>query len=215
MDLYLLESQKAFPFNRQKQTMKNELRKFLGSFQFLNPEEMDIVVENTNIKEFKKGDILLREGEICQECYAVVRGCVREYYLKNGQEKTTGFFTEGQAVNSFSSYTNQVPSKHFLQCAEDCLLTVGTQSLVDEMCERIPRLTAFIKTEVEKDAGALQERMASFMISSPEERFAQLMENNPGLMNRVPQHQIASYLGVTPESLSRIKKRAHQKIKPS
>lgn len=191
--------------------MKEEFRAFIKSFPFLNPDEVDIIVEHTVLKTFPKGTVLLREGMVCLECYAVVRGCVREYYLKDGLEKTTAFFTEGQSVNSFSSYANQVPSKHFLECAEDCLLTIGNQSLVDQMCERIPRLTEFIKNEVEKDAGELQERMASFMTSSPEERYKDLLENNPSLMNRVPQHQIASYLGVTPESLSRIKKRAHQR----
>jgi CRP-like cAMP-binding protein len=153
----------------------------------------------------------LKEGQIAAECYAVIRGCVREYYIKDGDEKTTAFFTEGQAVNSFSSYTNQERSKHYLICAEDCLLTVGTQSLVDDMCERLPRLTTFLQSETEKEFGALQDRMASFMISTPEERFLELMESNPGLLNRVPQHQIASYLGVTPESLSRIKRRTYKK----
>ena len=191
--------------------MKEEFRVFISNFPFLKDDEIETIVKHTVIKEFKKGTILLKEGTICKECYAVIRGCVREYYIKNGLDMTTAFFTEGQSVNSFSSYTNQVPSKHFLECSEDSLLTVGNQSLVDQMCERIPRLTEFIKNEVEKDAGELQERMASFMTSTPEERFTDLMKNNPGLMNRVPQHQIASYLGVTPESLSRIKKRAYQK----
>lgn len=191
--------------------MKDEFRKFISNFPFLTSDEAEIIVENTELREFSKGDILLNEGSISTNCYAVIRGCVREYYIKDGLEKTTGFFTEGQSVNSFSSYTNQVPSKHFLECSEDSLLTIGNQSLVDQMCERIPRLMEFIKNEVEKDAGALQERMATFMTSSPEERFSDLMDNNPSLLNRVPQHQIASYLGVTPESLSRIKKRNHQK----
>ena len=191
--------------------MKEEFRVFISNFPFLKDDEIETIVKHIVIKEFKKGTILLKEGTICKECYAVIRGCVREYYIKNGLDMTTAFFTEGQSVNSFSSYTNQVPSKHFLECSEDSLLAVGNQSLVDQMCERIPRLTEFIKNEVEKDAGELQERMASFMTSTPEERFTDLMKNNPGLMNRVPQHQIASYLGVTPESLSRIKKRAYQK----
>ena len=78
------------------------------------------------------------------------------------------------------------------------------------MCERIPRLTEFIKSEVEKDAGKLQERMATFMISTPEEGYRPY-KNNPGLMHLVPQHQIASYLGVTPESSSPIKKRVYAK----
>ncbi|WP_375559225.1 Crp/Fnr family transcriptional regulator [Bernardetia sp. OM2101] len=191
--------------------MKDELRIFISNFPFLNADEVETIVENTILREVKKGTVLLKKGNISKECYAVIRGCIREYYIKDGLEKTTAFFTEGQSVNSFSSYTNQVPSKHFLECSEDCLLTVGNQSLVNQMCKRIPRLTEFIKNEVEKDAGTLQERMATFMTSSPEERFSDLMENNPSLMNRVPQHQIASYLGVTPESLSRIKKRAYQK----
>ena len=191
--------------------MKEEFRLFVANFPFLNTEETDIIVENTNLQEFKKGHVLLREGAVSKECYAVIRGCVREYYIKDGVEKTTAFFTEGQAVNSFSSYTNQVASKHYLECAEDCLLTVGNQSLIEQMCERIPRLTEFISMQVQKDAGELQERMATFMTSSPEERFDALMENNPSLMNRVPQHQIASYLGVTPVSLSRIKKRTFDK----
>ena len=192
--------------------MQEEFKAFISTFQFLNAEETQIIVENTVLREFKKRSILLKEGSISKECYAVIRGCVREYYLKDGLEKTTAFFTEGQSVSSFSSYTNQMPSKHYLECAEDCLLTVGTQSLVDQMCDRIPRLTDFLRIEVEKEAGALQERMASFMTSSPEERYSDLMKTNPSLMNRVPQHQIASYLGVTPESLSRIKKRAYLKI---
>lgn len=193
--------------------MKKEFSAFMSNFPFLNTDEIEIIVENTVLGEFKKGHLLLKEGNISKACYAVIRGCVREFYVKDGLEKTTAFFTEGDYVNSFSSYTNQIPSKHYLECSEDCLLTVGNQSLADQMCERIPRLTEFIKTETEKDAGALQERMAFFMTSSPEERFSDLMENKPSLMNRVPQHQIASYLGVTPESLSRIKKRTYQKNK--
>ena len=193
--------------------MKETFRAFISNFTFLNPDEIEIIVDHTIIHEYKKGHILLREGNVAKECYAVIRGCVREYYIKNGLEKTTAFFTEGQSVNSFSSYNNQIPSKHYLECSEDCLLTVGTQSLVDQMCARIPRLNEFIRDEIEKDAGALQERMAAFMTSSPEERFESLLEDNSSLINRVPQHQIASYLGVTPESLSRIKKRSFQKNK--
>jgi CRP-like cAMP-binding protein len=190
---------------------REEFRTFVSQFPYLKTDEVDTIVEHTVLKEFSGGSVLLEEGQIAFECFAVIRGCVREFYLKDGEEKTTAFFTEGQSVNSFSSYSNQVPSKHYLVCVEDCLLTVGNQSLVDAMCERLPRLSQFLQVEVEKEFGALQERMANFMTSSPEERFTQLMDHNPSLFNRVPQHQIASYLGVTPESLSRIKRRATQK----
>jgi uncharacterized Fe-S cluster-containing radical SAM superfamily protein len=126
-------------------------------------------------------------------------------------EKTTSFFVEGEAVNLFSSYANNKPSEYYVECLEDCMLTIGNDSLVDAMCERIPRLSKFIRMEVEKEAGKFQESFASFVSSSPEERFVQLLEASPALMNRVPQIYMASYIGVTPESFSRIKKRIFSK----
>lgn len=191
--------------------MKEALRRFIESFEFLTGDEIDIIIEHTVLKSFKKGTILLAEGEISRYCYAVIKGCVREYYYIDGLDKTTAFFTEGEPVNSFTSYTNGTPSKHYWECAEDCVLTVGTEELTEAIAQKIPRLEAFIRREVERNTGALQERLAMFMLSSPEQRLQQLMEKNPSLMNRVPQYQIASYLGVTPESLSRIKKRLLKK----
>ncbi|PWJ44235.1 Crp/Fnr family transcriptional regulator [Sediminitomix flava] len=191
--------------------MKEALKEFVYNFEYLTKEEADLIIEKTNLQSFKKGTILLSEGEIAKNCYAVIQGLVREYYYIDGVDKTTAFYTEGQPVNSFSSATNQTPSKHYWECAEDCILTVGSDSLINEMCELIPRLKEFILLEVEKNTGELQDRFATFMTSSHEERFENLMATNPSLINRVPQYQIASYLGVTPESLSRIKKRLLKK----
>lgn len=191
--------------------MREELIKFLENFQILNKEEVNLIADNTVLREAKKGEILLSEGEISSNCFAVIKGCVREYYLIDGEEKTTAFFTEGEPVNSFTSYANKTASKHFLECVEDSLLTVGSESLEAEMCRQIPKLEAFIRREVEKNTGELQDKLASFITSSPEQRFLNLLETKPSLINRVPQHQIASYLGVTPESLSRIKKRVFTK----
>lgn len=183
------------------------LRDFVESFQILTPAEVDTIVDNANIQSFPKGTILLNEGQVSKECFFVLKGCVREYYLKDGEEKTTAFYTEMQAVTSFTSYTAELPSKHYLICAEDCVLTVGTQALEDEMIQRIPRLEKIIIQEVERNTGKAQDEWASFMTSTPEERYLHLMETRPDLLNRIPQHQIASYIGIKPESLSRIRKR--------
>lgn len=183
------------------------LKNFLKSMNMLTNDEMNLILNRTKTRSYKKGDIILREGQISKECYFVLQGCVREYYLIDGEEKSTGFYTEGQPMTSFTSYPGKKPSKHFLVCAENCIVTVGNDDLIGEMCSIIPRLEPIIRQEVEKETGKMQEEMARFITSSPEERYKNLLEKRPELLNRVPQHQIASYLGVTPESLSRIRKR--------
>lgn len=187
--------------------MHEELRNFVASFKILTDDEVSLIVDTANIKSFKKGTILLREGQVAKECYFVLKGLVREYYIKDGEERSTSFFTEKMPVNSFTSHNSGKASKHFLVCAEDCVLTVGNDSLEQEMCRRIPRLESIIRQEVENSTGKMQDEMAKFITSTPEELYTDLVENRPDLMNRVPQHQIASYLGVKPETLSRIRKR--------
>jgi len=190
--------------------LKKELLDYVSGFQVLSPEEIDLIMDNTLVKSFKKGAYLLEEGQVADKCYFVLKGCVREFYLIDGEEKSTAFYTEGQAVNSFSSYTNQQPSRHYLICAEDCVLTVGNQQIEKEMCQRIPRLESIIRQEVERNTGKAQDDFARFMVSSPEQRYLQMLEDRPELLQRIPQHQLASYIGVTAESLSRIRKRLHK-----
>lgn len=187
--------------------MHEELRKFVNSFGILTEEEVSMIVDNANIQYFKKGAILLREGQVAKECFFVLKGLVREYYIVDGEERSTNFFTELEPVNSFTSHTAKKPSRHFLVCAEDCVLTVGNDSLEQEMCRRIPRLETIIKEEVEKETGKMQDDLAKLLTSTPEELYLDLVENRPDLLNRIPQHQIASYIGVKPETLSRIRKR--------
>lgn len=191
--------------------MKNELRQFINSFGFLTSEEVEIVVENSNLKAFQKGDLLLKQGQISKECFTVIKGFVREYKIIDGVEKTTAFFMEGEAVNSFSSYTNNTPSDYYIECLEDSVLAVGTESLIEALCELIPRLSTFIMKETGKEAGKFQERLVQFTSSTPEQRFVYLLENNPQLVSRASQIHLASYIGVTPESFSRIKKRVYSK----
>jgi len=187
--------------------MEDELLGLLSKFPSLNKEEVKAIGENIIVRSVKKGTILLKEGGISKECYSLLTGCVRQYYIKDGEEKTTAFFTEGQAVASFTSYINQIPAKHYLVCAEDCSLTVGSKEKELQMIEKFPKLEPIIRSEMEKNAGIAQEEMATFISSSPEERYLNLIKNRPKLLNRVPQHQIASFLGMKPESLSRLRKR--------
>jgi len=189
--------------------MKEALRQYIQAFGILTANEIQLILDNTSVKSFEKGTVLLEEGQIASKCYLILKGSIREYQIKNGIDKTTGFYMEGDSVASFSSTGNKVPSKHFLQCEEDCITTVSNQNIEKEMCRQIPRLESIILSEVEKTTGKIQDELSTFITSSPEERYVYLLNSKPEIFNRFPQHQIASYIGVKPESLSRIRRRIH------
>lgn len=177
----------------------------------LTPEEAKIVDELIPIRTFERGTVLLRAGEVAREAYWNIKGLVRSYYLIDGEEKTVNFFAEGEAVASLSSYVNQVPADHYLECVEDTTLTVLRYDKEQELIEKVPVFESLCRVGVEQDFGKHQSALASYITKSPEQRYLHLLETRPELLQRVPQYHLASYLGVKPESLSRIRKRLTQK----
>lgn len=187
--------------------MKEELLKYALQFTDLSDEEKQAVMEEIPVETFKKGTILLREGEVSTTCFFILKGCVRKYSFIDGEEKTTAFYTENEAVVSFNSYTRQIPADHYFVCVEDTTTVVGYREREAEMYTRFPKFESLSRMFMSQDLGKAQEAMTVFITSSAEERYSYLLQNRPDLLQRVPQHQIASYLGITPESLSRIRKR--------
>lgn len=178
-----------------------------GAADNLSPEEARDLDALVPIRTFKKGTVLLKAGQVATESYYCIKGCVHLYYDVDGNERTTAFYTEGQSIASLKSFVNQVPAEHYLACVEDCTLAVWAYSAEKELFRRHPRLESFCRFEVENDFGKAQEALAAFITRTPEQRYQDLMTARPDLLQRVPQYLLASYLGVTPESLSRIRKR--------
>ena len=173
----------------------------------LTAEEYDTMDELIPIKQFKKGIVLLKEGQISKESYFVIEGLVRKYYVINGDDRTTDFYSEHDSVASIQSYMNKTPAKHYFECLEDCKLAVLSYENEQELFKKVPKYETLCRMSMETDFGAQQETLAKFMISSPEERYISLLATRPELLQRVPQYYLASYLGIKPESLSRIRKR--------
>lgn len=177
----------------------------------LTQEECDIVDELIPIKKYEKGKMLLRPGQVAVDSYYLIEGCMRSYYIIDGEEKTTEFFLEGDSVASLESYLEQKPADHYYECVEDCLVAVMNFYKEQELTERFPKFESMCRLETEKNFGKKNTAFAKFISSSPEQRYLNLLESRPELMNRVPQYQLASYLGMKPESLSRIRKRVAEK----
>lgn len=173
----------------------------------LQAEEIQRIVAEVPIKTMKKGSFLLREGQIPQVCYHVFKGCVREYYLVDGEERTSEFYLEGDSISDELGKIERRPSRKYWECLEDTTVSVFTQAQEEKMYRLFPRIESLCRIETEKKLGQFRELMAFYLASSPEERYLNLLQTRPNLVNRVPQYQLASYLGVKPESLSRIRGR--------
>lgn len=175
-------------------------------------EEEEFAIENSfPIKTFNKGTYLLTEGQVAKEAYFVIEGYVREYKLSDGEEKTTAFHTENQSVINFDSITNQNPSKINFVCMENTTVAILNTEKEKDLYEKHPRFETFCRSGVEQMVGIKQEQLAEFITLKPEQRYLKLQEERPELVNRVPQYQIASYLGIKPETLSRIRARLVEK----
>lgn len=187
--------------------MEQKLLAYFSKILPLSQDEIDAIVATLTIKSFPKGTVLLKEGEISSEAYFVLDGCVRQYFLVDGEEKTNNFFTEEQWVISMQSMTNNSPSKHFLECVVECTLVVGNREKEELLYSQFPKLATISRKVMEKVFAEQQELSGSYFTDTPEERYLNLMNTRPELLQRIPQYMIASYVGVKPESLSRIRKR--------
>lgn len=189
--------------------LKDRIRAIIGQIKFLRKDEVEILVDMTIVDEFEKGTILLREGQIPTRCFMVIEGCVREYVIKNGEEKSIAFYTEGDSFTPPAF--NSKPSEYYWECIEDCILTISDKSFEEKVRKAIPRLDAVFQEMAIDEIHKAKAEWSQFITSSPEERYLHLLENKPHLLNRVPHHQLASYLGMKPQSLSRIRKRLSNK----
>jgi len=186
--------------------MSTELVSFLSRYITISEELANVFLNSSFVKKFPKGTVLLREGDVALKSYFILKGCIRNYVLKDGDDKTINFFIEEEAIIPIG-YGKNLRSEHFLECLEDTVAVVGTPDEEERILAEYPELKSVCLAMSEIMAAKLQESLARYRTSTPEERYRDLAEKRPDLLQRIPQYQIASYLGVKPESLSRIRKR--------
>ncbi|CAM4246421.1 Crp/Fnr family transcriptional regulator [Paenibacillus typhae] len=188
--------------------MKNSLLKYMTALTSLSEAEQQAILNEIVIEEFKKGAVLFGQGDVTSNCYFILRGCVRQYSVDEaGREVTSNFYTEEEAIVNFNYHKTDKSSDYTLVCVEDCVMVIGSMDTEQQMYAKYSQLETMTRRMVEANFSRVQADFAAFIASSPEERFKTLCMKRPSLIGRVPQHQLASYLGMSPESLSRIKKR--------
>ncbi|KOY84338.1 cyclic nucleotide-binding protein [bacterium 336/3] len=192
--------------------MKNILFDFISKYVSLTEDEKNAIAPLDIFRSVKKGTTLLKEGQISKDSYFILKGCIRTYYVLEGEEKTTAFYTEMEVLTP-SCVISKTPSEYYISCIEDTILTVSNSDMEVEINSKFPKFENLCRILSEELLAKQQMDFDEFKTSSPEQRYLNLLEKRPDLVQRVPQHQLASFLGITPQSLSRLRARILEKSK--
>lgn len=192
--------------------MQDILFDFISKYVSLTEDEKNALLSLDLFHSVKKGTVLLKEGQRSQESYFVLKGCIRVYYIIDGEEKTTAFYTELDALTPNCVTYNSL-SDYFISCVEDCILLISNSDMSVEVNRKFPKFDTMCRMLSEEMLAKKQIDFDEFKTSSPEQRYLNLMQKRPDLIQRVPQHQLASYLGIKPQSLSRLRARILEKSK--
>lgn len=190
--------------------MQNILFDFISKYISLTEEEVNAINSLDLFRSVKKGTILLKEGQKSQEEYFVLKGCIRKYYIIDGEEKTTAFYTEMEGLVPHC-VLSKMPSEYFIGCVEDTILTVTNPDMGVGLNVKFPKFEIMCRMLSEELFAKQQINFDEFKTSSPEQRYLNLVQSRPDLIRRVPQHQLASFLGIKPQSLSRLRARILEK----
>lgn len=159
------------------------------------------------LKKFKNKEVLLNEGDCARNLYYIKSGALRLYFNKDGADITFQFFFEGHFVSSFDSLTGNTPSLFTLQAIEQTEVVVLPKEEFQSAVEKDLDVRKFYEETLIERFRNYQMLFLSLIKDTPQERYEKLLKEHPEILKRVPQHYIASYLGVTPVSLSRIRSR--------
>ncbi len=190
--------------------MQKLLFDFISQYISLTKDEEQAIIALDIFKTVKKGTDLLEEGQRSTDGYFVLKGCLRTYYIIDGEEKTTSFYTEMEGLTPTCVISKQ-PSEYYVATIEDSILAISNPDMEAEIFEKFPKFETLCRILSEELLAKQQINFDDFKTSSPEQRYLNILEKRPDLIQRVPQHQLASYLGVKPQSLSRLKARLLEK----
>lgn len=157
-------------------------------------------------KKLRKKQYLLQDGDVCKYTAFVEKGMLRTYTIdEKGNEPILQFSMEGWWIADLYSFFTKEASQYNIEAIEDCELLLITQPSWEILLEKIPTLERYFRILVQNNLIATQRRLMGAMSETAEEKYTKLINNFPGCLQRVPQHMIASYLGITRETLSRIR----------
>ncbi len=187
--------------------MENNLINYFLKNTNLSADEVEVIAESMVIKSLKKNDYLVKERQFNNDTYFLLRGCVRQFKIVDGNDITTNFYTEDQWIVSLGNFSEKTASNYNLVCMENTTVVIGNDQQANELVKQFPAIESISRQIMETVFMAQQNLMFSYITDKPEQRYLKLLKARPDIFQRVPQYDIATYLGIKPESLSRIRKK--------
>ena len=186
--------------------MKDNLIVHINKFIHLDAREVTLVTESVGLAEVKKKQFILKADEICRANYFVSKGCMRLYFInRNGQEQITQFGIENWWITDYSSLETGQPSIYYIQAIEDSELISLNEKTMEELLLKVPKMERYFRIILQKAHTASMRRFEYMRDQTDEERYRQFVFLFPGFVQRIPQYMLASYLGFTPQFLSKIR----------
>jgi CRP-like cAMP-binding protein len=184
------------------------LRKQIEGFTKIDDRDWEMLLPHLQLKKIKKHQLFSEEGKKADEVGFIIEGMFRQFYVKDGEEKTTYFFFEQHFISSYISCITSSPSLITIEALSDSSYIGFPYRVLTALFEQSMNWQRFGRLIAEYLTIGLEERMVSLLLKSPEERYLELIQGNKKkIMERVPQHYIANYLGITAVSMSRIRNR--------
>jgi len=172
----------------------------------ISKEEFDFCKTLFIPKKLRKKQYLLQEGDVCRYTAFVEKGKLRTFTVdEKGNEPILQFSMEGWWIADLYSFLTEEPSMYNIEALEECELLLITKENWEILLAKVPAFERYFRLLIQNNLIATQRRLMSSLSESAEEKYTKLINNFPGCIQRVPQHMIASYLGITPETLSRIR----------
>ncbi len=180
----------------------------------LSDEGWSICEQVSEVKVYRKGDFLMRDGEVCDHVSFITKGLVRFYYIaEEGREKTICFMNDGMYVSDYTSFLTRQPSFQYIQALEDTEVVSTDYDSLQRLYREVPEANLIGRLIAEEMFIRINEINILTSKETIEQRYRRLIDEQPWLLQKVPQYMIASYLNVTPEALSRTKARMNKSKK--
>lgn len=193
--------------------MLDQLKTYCQNIVPLSASELELIDDCFEMKTLKKKESLLQDSTICNFIAFIAEGSIRHFHVKDGNEKTCDISFENNWVTDFQSFTYETLGKMNLQAMEETTVFMVHKKNLYKLYKQCPKYETFGRIMAENVAQKATEIAMSLSSEKPEERFQNLIAKQPNLFQRVPQKYIANFLGISPESLSRIRNRVFHKEK--